>query len=209
MEDSTSASGSESVELNNSLQVIVAWPVMIVCKGSNFLNSFRAPKLSDLTRKRAAHRNAHTSATTPAKRKSKPSCSTEPKSVTPMQRVREFPREELTQSAGKLFCNASREELLLKLSIIKLHITSGKYLAGKVALARREARECVIAKSLELYDKQECPSGQNLPEAQRVFCVKVYSKHIFEGWCTSKQAPLLPGDTERTRLQAGRSARDA
>ena len=79
MEESTSASGSESVELNNSLQ-------SDCCSASDdsvqrFVNSFRATKLSYLTRKRAACRNAHISATTPAKRKSKPSCSTEPKSV--------------------------------------------------------------------------------------------------------------------------------
>ena len=170
MENSTSASVSESVELNNSLQ-------SDCCSASDdsvqrFVNSFRAPKLSNLTKMRVARRNAHTSATTPTKRKSKPSCSTEPKSVTPMQRFHEFPREELTQSAGKLFCNACREELSLKLTIIKLHITSGKHLAGKDTLSRREARERDIAKSLKLYDKQECPSGQNLPEAQEYFVLR-------------------------------------
>ena len=126
-----------------------------------------------------ACRNAHTSATTPRKRKFKPSCSTEPKLVTPMQQVREFPREELTHSASNLFCNACREKLSLKLSIIKLHITSGKHLAGKEALARIKAWECDIAKSLELYDKQKCPSGQNLPEAQRKFIVKVVRRLVY------------------------------
>ena len=177
LEDSTSASGSESVELNNSLQ-------SDCCSASDdslqrFVNSFNAPKLFDLTKKWAACRNAHTSATTPRKRKFKLSCSTEPKLVTPMQQVREFPREELTHSASKLFCNACREKLSLKLSIIKLHITSGKHLAGKEALARIKAWECDIAKSLELYDKQKCPSGQNLPEAQRKFRVKVVRRLVY------------------------------
>ena len=103
---------------------------------ATFCSKFRAPKCSELTRKRAVRRSALLTA-----KKSKPSCSTDPKSVTPIQRVREFPKEELSQSAGKLFCNACREEVSLKLSIVKLHVASGKHLAGKEALARREARE--------------------------------------------------------------------
>ena len=52
LEDSTSASGSESVELNNSLQ-------SDCCSASDdslqrFVNSFHAPKLFDLTKKWAA-----------------------------------------------------------------------------------------------------------------------------------------------------------
>ena len=73
----------------------------------------------------------------PAATKSKPSCSADPKSVTPIQRVREFPKEDLSQSAGKLFCNACREELSVKLGIIKFHVASSKHLAGKEALVKR------------------------------------------------------------------------
>ena len=98
-----------------------------------------------------------------------------------MQRVREYSKEELTQSAGKLFRNACREELSLKLSIIKHHIGSSKHVAGKEALARRESRERDIAKALELYDKQENPSGQTLPEAQRVHRIKVVTTFLKAG----------------------------
>ena len=75
---SSSASSSES---SSGSEELVA----------RFCNNFRAPKRMELTRKRAIR---HTP------------CSSDHKSVTPTQRVREFPKEELTQSAGKLFCNA-------------------------------------------------------------------------------------------------------
>lgn len=143
-----------------------------------FCASLRAPKRSELTRKRAVR---HVHGTSTKKCKSKPSCSSDPKSVTPSQRVREFPNEELTQSAGKLFCNACREELSLKLSVVKLHIRSSKHRAGKEALAKKEARERDIARALVLYDRQEHPSGHTLPEPQRVFRVKVVSTFLKAG----------------------------
>ena len=157
---STSASSSESPQSGNE-QVV------------KFCQIFRAPKCTELTRKRAIR---HT--VTPSPYKKKPSCTTDPKSVTPMQRVREFSNEELTQSAGKLFCNACLEELSLKLSIIKHHITSCKHVAGKEVLARRESRERDIAKSLESYDKEENSSGQTLPEAQSVYRIKVVTTFL-------------------------------
>ena len=59
-------------------------------------------------------------------RKKRPSCSTNPKSVTLLTRVLEFPNENLTVSAGKLFCTACREEISLKWSIIANRITTVK-----------------------------------------------------------------------------------
>ena len=156
---STSASSSECPQSGNE-QVV------------KFCQSFRAPKRTELTQKRAIRHTPY---------KKKPSCTTDPKSVTPMLRVREFSKEELTQSAGKLFCNACREELSLKLSIIKHHITSSKHVAGKETLARRESRERDIAKALESYDKEENPSGQTLPEAQRVYRIKVVTTFLKAG----------------------------
>ena len=136
---------------------------------ARFCNNFRAPKRTELTRKRAIRHM-------PYRKKSTPSCSSDPKSVTPTQRVREFPKEELTQSAGKLL--ACREELSLKLSIIKLHIASSKHVAGKEALAKRESRERDIAEAMQLYDKQE---QQTLPEAQRVYRIKVVTTFLKAG----------------------------
>ena len=83
----------------------------------SFLSRFRAPRRSDLTRKRKVCQNTDRGVLTLTKKK--PSCSTDPTSVTQSQRDREFPEEALTVSAGKLFCTACREEVSLKRSIIK------------------------------------------------------------------------------------------
>ena len=69
---SSSASSSESPQSGNE-QVV------------KFCQSFRAPKRTELTRKRAIR---HT--LTPSPFKKKPSCTTDPKSVTPMQSTRIF-----------------------------------------------------------------------------------------------------------------------
>ena len=113
-------------------------------------------------------------------KRSKPSCSTDPKSVPPMQRVCELPTEELTRSGGKFFCNACREEVLLKLSIIL-----SKHVAGREALVERKFCERDIAKAVQMYDEQEQPSGQTFPETQWVYRLQG-SHHIFKGSCSSQ-----------------------
>ena len=73
------------------------------------------PKLSELNRKRKSNSGGK-------RRKTSSSTSSEPKGVTPQQRVREFSGEHLTVFRGKLFCNACREEVSLKSSsVISLH----------------------------------------------------------------------------------------
>jgi len=62
--------------------------------------------------------------------------SSEPKSITATQRVKEFPEEYLQvtgHEAGrtKLFCKACREELSLKGNIIVSHVSSAKHKTGK------------------------------------------------------------------------------
>ena len=52
-------------------------------------------------------------------------------------------------SANKLFCVACREEVALKISIIRCHIASSKHASGKDRLKLREAKERDIAMSLE------------------------------------------------------------
>ena len=76
----------------------------------SLLDVLRAPQASELTRKRKIDCNPPT-----GKKTSRGQGSSEPKSVTPKQRVNEFPDECLTVSrGGKLFCSACREELSLR-----------------------------------------------------------------------------------------------
>ncbi len=72
--------------------------------------------LSDLTRKRRVNCNPPV-----GRKKSRGQGSSEPKSVSPRDRVTEFPEEGLTVSNGKLFCSACREELSLRKNIVANH----------------------------------------------------------------------------------------
>ena len=75
----------------------------------------------------------------------------------------------------------SREELSLKKSSVQKHITSVKHAAGKEKVARREKREMDIVEALKQYDSDVHPSGKNLPEAKRVYRVKVLCTFLNAG----------------------------
>ena len=88
-------------------------------------------------------------------RKKKPSCSTDPKSVTPVARVHEFPNESLKVSAGKLFCSTCRE-VSLKHSIISNHVTSTKHKQGKLKLAKKNSSVSDIADNEHNFEHYWC-----------------------------------------------------
>ena len=114
----------------------------------SLLNILRAPKQSDLTRKRKLQCN-------PGKHKkirSSSSTSFEPKSVKPQDRLRKYPNEYLNVSHGKLFCIACREELSLKSSSLTNHLKSQKHKEGKERLKRKKVRERDIATKLTSYN---------------------------------------------------------
>ena len=122
-----------------------------------------------------------TNSTIPLRNRCKrPRCASNPGpgSVTPAQRVKEFPKEELKVSAGKVFCNACRKELSTKKSTIENHVGSAKHTAGKKRLASKEQRERDIAKAFRQYDSEVHPSGETLPEDVRVYRVKVLSTFL-------------------------------
>lgn len=103
---------------------------------------------------------------------------TDPKSVTPT-RVREFPGEHLSVRGGKLFCTSCQEELALKKSTIKNHIESGdKHQKVKEKLLQKEARECDVAESLTVYDKEVQPAGTRVPMEERIFQVGVVEQFL-------------------------------
>ena len=97
----------------------------------------------------------------------------DPITVTPAQRIREFPNESLKVSLGKLFCTACREELGLKRSIIHNHVKSAKHKNGMERIERKEARERDIAEALKRHDQTIRQKGDTLPESQRIYRVKV------------------------------------
>ena len=104
----------------------------------------------------------------------------EPKSVTPEQRVKEFPEEKLVVSARKLFCTACREELALKKSIIELYIKSEKHTRGKERRASKDKQEQGIVKALNAYDEENTSSWRNT--AYRAACFPGEgNEHVLKG----------------------------
>ena len=73
----------------------------------------------------------------------------DPKNMSPRDRIEEFPGENLCLRGGKLFCNVCKEILSSKKSILKNHLASKKHAAGKgklkVTKKRDHVRICVFA----------------------------------------------------------------
>ena len=89
------------------------------------------------------------------------------------QWVKELPNENLTVSNKKLFCNACREEIELKSSVVRNHLRLNKHQLGKNRLVRKNATEKDIAAAFERTQQEEHPRGETLPEEQRVYRVRV------------------------------------
>ena len=124
------------------------------------LDKLRSPTSLDLARKRKLVSNP------PPKgmKRSKGIVHHEPQSVSASQRVREFAGENLSVLSGKLFCNACRETLFVKKSVLIQHVKSVKHATGKERLASKQARERNIADMLRKYDKDEHAIGETLSE---------------------------------------------
>ena len=65
------------------------------------------------------------------------------------ERVRQFPDENLIVREGKLFCNACREILSTKKSVLKIHVSSKKHQDGKQKMKRSKLREQTIAEAFK------------------------------------------------------------
>ena len=67
----------------------------------------------------------------------------DPKNMSPRDRIEEFPEENLCLRGGKLFCNECKEILSSKKSILKNHLASKKHAAGKEKLKVTKKRDHV------------------------------------------------------------------
>ena len=169
-------------------------PIMASNPLPSILDRLKAPDKSDLARKRKIERPKTTGAD--KRRKSGASNQTDPKTVSPADRLKQFPGEFLEVRHGKLFCVACREELSLKKSTVKTHIYSGnKHKDAKDRLAKKEARERDIADSLVIYDKAEQPAGTSVSMSERVYRVKVVENFLKAG------IPLAKVDDLRALLE--------
>ena len=143
----------------------------------SLLDRLKAPARSELSRKRAVQTNPPPK----GKRRSSSRGNSDPKSVSPQQRLSEFPDEELSVSAGKLFCRACRECVGVKRSIVSNHIKSTKHIKSKKRLLQKEAREVDIAMAMKQYDDATHSKGETLPDEQRVYRVQVLKTFLRAG----------------------------
>ena len=157
----------------------------------SLLDRLKAPSAADISRPRKTKKNEPPH----GKRQCKGAVSSDPKGVSPQQRVREFGNESLTVSHGHLFCSACREQLSLKRSIIKNHIQSSKHHKSLQRMKHKEARERDIAESLRKYNQDVHPRGETLPEEQQIYRVKVVSTFLKAG------VPLSKMDSFRDLLE--------
>ena len=106
----------------------------------SLLSRLRPPTSSEPSRKRVIDRNPPKG----KKRTKGPSRQSEPKSITPEQRLKDarYANEGLTVSNKKLFCRACREELSVKTSVINNHIKSAKHKSSKVRLDKKTGKRC-------------------------------------------------------------------
>ena len=138
---------------------------------ASLLEKLRSPCASELARKRKI--DANSAPPTGKKRSTQDVRKFDPKSVRPSQRVSEFPGEELTESAGKLFCKACRENIAVKRSVVQNHIKSKKHAESKEKLKARVARELDIAEALKAHDAETHRKGETLPIEHNVYRVQV------------------------------------
>ena len=115
----------------------------------SLLDYLKAPTPSDLAHKQKM-------ACSPSPKGKKRSCgrgANNPKSVTPIQHVKEHHDECLTVSNKQLFCRSCREELSLISRVVSNHVKSAKRLAGKKRLAAKEVHDIEIAEVLKASDE--------------------------------------------------------
>lgn len=149
----------------------------------SLLDRLKAPKASDLARKRRVQSNPPVGKKWSKKGRNSAFA---PKSITPYDRVKEHPGEPLTVTTGTLFCSACREQISVKSQVIKLHIKSVKHQKGKERLKTNEKQQMDISKALQAYSLKQHPVGENLPESTRIYRVKVVTAFLKNGVPLSK-----------------------
>ena len=124
----------------------------------------------------------------------------DPPSISPSQRAKEYPGEHLVQSGSKLFCQACREDLAVKSSVVKNHVSLNKHQTSKEKLKEKVAKERDIAEALHARDRET----QTLPEEQDVYHARVVMAFMKSGIPLSKlDCPELRGLLEEKLMATG------
>ena len=154
--------------------------------------SHLCPPRSDLSRKRKVEKSLQAN----KKHKVGATNRSDPVSVSPSARVKEFSGVYLTVRNKKFFCAACHEELALKKSTIKTHIETGtKHQNSKRKLEAKKAKERDLTDFLQTYDKEVQPAGRQVSMEERVYRAKVVEQFLKAG------IPLRKIDSLRELLE--------
>ena len=148
----------------------------------SLLDRLKSPTSADIARRRKTKTNDPPLGKRPCRR----ALTSDPKGVTPSQRVKEFENKSLTVLRGQLFCSECREQHSLKRSIINNHIRSSKHGKSQKRLDSKEARERTIIEHLRKYNEETHPRGETLPEDHQVYRIKVVTAFLKSGVPLSK-----------------------
>ena len=166
---STSFAETETVESDSDVDIpgSEAGPSSASTPVVSLLDRLRSPTSAEIARKRKTKANPPPK----GKRRCKGTLVSDPKGVTPNQRVREFSEEPFSVSNCHLFCSACREHVSLKRSVINHHIQSTKHKKSKEMLKVKEAREKHIADMLVQHNDETHLRGETLPEQHQIYIV--------------------------------------
>ena len=111
------------------------------------------------------------------------------------ERVRQFPDENFIVKEGKLFCNACRQILSTKKSVLKVHVSCKKHQDGKQKLKRSKLREQTIAGALKR--EENCKSKDStLPVEECAYRLEVVTEFLKAGIPIAK-TDMLPSLLEK------------
>ena len=96
------------------------------------------------------------------------------------KRVRRFPDENFIVREGKLFCNAGRQILSMKKSVLKIHVSSKKHQDGTQKLKRSKLREQTI---VEAFKREESSKSKDstLPVEEYAYRLEVVTEFLKAG----------------------------
>lgn len=146
MADASASSCSSSSTLGES----EAESDSTASRSASLLERLKCPSTSELSRKHQVHCNQPPPK---GRKRSSGERGLNDLNVPPSKRVSEYPNEQLTVSAGKMFCKACREILSLKRNTIENHVKSAKHVESKQVMEKKHAREKDIAESLRKHNE--------------------------------------------------------
>ena len=96
------------------------------------------------------------------------------------ERVRQFPDENFIVREGKLFCNACRQILSTKKSVLKIHVSSKKHQDGKQKMKRSTLREQTIAEAFKREESSKSKAS-TLPVEECAYRLEVVTEFLKAG----------------------------